>query len=145
MGSAYSRFFGSAVGKSGGTSRARRTNALVSNRFARIFEVAALIAIGLAVLVGGRALLINLLHFRGAVAFGLLILGAVQVAALRRRVALGGYAVALQATRDVAFLATILLALLEVCKPTRWALGATVAAFEFGILCELLARLPARA
>ncbi|MEO6990563.1 MAG: hypothetical protein ABI346_00075 [Candidatus Baltobacteraceae bacterium] len=117
----------------------------MSSRFARIFEGVALVAIAIAVLVGGRSLVLNLLHFRTVVAIGLLILGAVQVAALRRRVAFGGYELAIQATRDVAFLATIVLALLEVCKPTRWALGATIAAFEFGIVCELLARLPARA
>lgn len=135
----------SAASDSGGVRPTRRIGSDVSSRLGRAFELAALIAIAFAVLVGGRSLLLNLLHFRTIAALGLLVIGAVQLAALRRKVAVGGYGIAIQATRDVAFLATIVLALFEVCKPTRWALGATIAAFEFGIVCELLARLPARA
>ena len=47
----------------------------------------------------------------------------------------------MRATRDVAFLAAIAFALVEVLAPARWAIGACISAVLFAIVLELLARL----
>jgi hypothetical protein len=83
----------------------------------------------IAFLLGGRAWIFDIAQFHGISISMLVILGVVVVYAFRRNFLAGGPGVRLNATRDAAFLA----------------LGATVAAVEFGLVVELLSRvLPAR-
>jgi hypothetical protein len=113
----------------------------VPGRFERVLEVTSLVVIAIAILLGGRLLLLNLLQFRAVAALVLLVVFVAQLAALRRRVAVRGYDNGVRATRDVIFLVASLLALIELLSPQRWVVGAAVAAAEFGVVCELLARL----
>ena len=110
-------------------------------RIERVLEVTSLVVIALAILIGGRLLLQNLLQFRTAAAIALAVVFVAQVVAFRRRVATRDYDNGMRVTRDVIFLVANLLALLEIASPQRWVLGATIAAAEFGVVCELLARL----
>jgi len=101
-------------------------------------EIASIVAIAVALLVGGSSILWQLAHLRG---YALVVLGALALAQIfamtrRRRTATGQ----LQVARDIAFLAATLVALTYVTSPARWALGASIAAAEFGLLLELLAR-----
>ena len=65
---------------------------------------------------------------------------------LRRGIASGGQLARLYASRDVAFLASIAGAIAFMLSPARWAFGACIAALEFGLILEIIARLaPGRA
>lgn len=109
-------------------------------RTAGIVETASIVVIGLAVLFYGWALIANLARFPVPAVVALLVVGVLQAGAIRRNLALGGHAARIRATRDVAFVTAIVLALIVVLWPVRWAVGACVAATEFAIVLELLAR-----
>jgi hypothetical protein len=103
-------------------------------------ETISVVLIAAAVLVGGRSLLGSFVQHHVAamlVLSGLLVL---QFLALRRNYAEGGPAVRIRATRDAAFLAAVVLALILVASPQRWSIGATIVALEFGFILDLLAR-----
>jgi hypothetical protein len=103
-------------------------------------ETISVVLIALAVLTGGRYLLGALVLHHVAATLVLVVLLIVQFLALRRNYAQDGSSVHIRATRDVAFLVTILLALALVASPQRWSIGATIAALEFGLVLDLLAR-----
>jgi hypothetical protein len=112
----------------------------VSDRAARAVEIASIVVIGLAVLLAGWPLLENLARYRVPSVALLLVLAGAQAFALRRNAAAGGSASRIRATRDVAFVGAILVALAFVLSPHRWAIGASVSLVEFAIVLELLAR-----
>jgi hypothetical protein len=107
----------------------------------RGLEIASIIVIALAVLLGGSSLLAEIGHFRTPATFALAFLAVVQFAAVRRNALAGGPHAQVRASRDVAFLAAIIAALVFVWSPARWSLGACIAGVEFGLAMELLARL----
>lgn len=110
----------------------------------RLFEAAAIVAIMLALLVGGRAWVYDVAQFHGIAISVLGIIAVVVVYAFRRNYLAGGPLVRLHAARDGAFLAAIAAAIAFVVAPARWSLGATIVALELGLVVELLARcLPA--
>ncbi len=102
-------------------------------------EVVSIVAIAFALLAGGASMLVQIAHLHGAAIVALGAVGIFQTFAMvrRRRAA----AAQLSYARDVAFLAATIAALAFVASPARWSLGAAVAAAEFGLLLELLARL----
>ncbi len=112
----------------------------VSERTGRVVENVSIVVIGLAVLFYGWALVTNLARFPVAAGIALVVVGVLQSGAIRRNLAGGGPAARIRATRDVAFVAAIALALTYVLWPVRWAIGACLAATEFAIALELLAR-----
>lgn len=112
----------------------------MSDRAARAIEGASIILIGLAVLFFGWALLQNLAHFRAASGVALAVVAIAQAFALTRNRGAAAGPARLRSTRDVAFMATALLALTYVLAPQRWAIGACVATLEFAIVIELLTR-----
>jgi hypothetical protein len=97
--------------------------------------------IALAVLIGGRGLLVEIAQFRLAAAIALVLIALAVLRNLGRNLAprtpLGRF----RSTRDVAFVAAIIAALAFVLSPARWSLGASIAALEFALVLELLARL----
>lgn len=103
-------------------------------------ETISVVLIAVAVLVGGRQLLGSLVQHQVAAAIVLVVLLVAQFLALRRNYAAGGPAVRIRATRDVAFLVAVLLALILVASPQRWSIGATIAAVEFGLILDILTR-----
>jgi hypothetical protein len=106
----------------------------------RRLEAVFLIIIGLAILVGGRALVVEIAQFHG---LAISVLGAIAifvVYAFRQNYRAGGPLVRIQASRDTAFLAAIAAAIAFVIAPARWSLGATIVALEVGIAVELLSR-----
>jgi hypothetical protein len=115
----------------------------VSERTASAIEVASIVVIGAALLAFGWTLLENLTRFRLPAALVLAVIGALQVAALRRDLgpAAASRAASLRRTRNVLFLLATLLALTEVLAPQRWAIGACVSAVEFALVLDLLTRL----
>ncbi len=113
----------------------------MGERTGQIVETVSIVVIGLAVLFYGWALMANLARFRVPAIFALLVVLTLQTGAIRRNLAQGGHAARIRSTRrDVAFVAAIVLALIDVLWPVRWAVGACVAATEFAIVLELLAR-----
>jgi hypothetical protein len=112
---------------------------------ARAIEMASVVVIAACVLLFGWALLQNLARLGTPAAIALGVLAVVQIIALRRNAAQGAATGPLRASRDVAFVAAIVLALVEVLTRQRWAIGATIAAVEFGLMLELFAQFaPAR-
>jgi len=95
----------------------------------------------LVLLVGGWAWIADVAQFHGVAISMLVVIGVVIVYAFRRNFLAGGPLVRLYAARDGAFLAAIASANAFVLAPARWSLGATIAAAEFGLVIELLARL----
>jgi hypothetical protein len=112
----------------------------VPERVGRMIEVASLVIIGACILLYGWIVLRNAAHFPLAASIVLIVLGIVQVVALRRNRAAAGAAYPLRATRDVAFIAATFFALLAVNGAPRWTIGSCVATAEFGLLFELLSR-----
>jgi hypothetical protein len=106
----------------------------------RAVEAGFIVIIALAILVGGRNVLVEISRFPIVALFALVALALLELFALRRNVALGGSQARLRVTRDVAFIAAILAAAAFVSAPARWSIGAAIAAVEFGIVLELLAR-----
>ena len=121
----------------------RLTRNLMSPRIARIVETSSVIAIGIAFLFGGRILLVNLSHIPRYALPVLAVLGLLQAAALWRNARAAGPARPLVATRDVAFIAAVLLSIAFVAAPARWSIGAAVVAIELGILLEVFGQLRA--
>jgi len=112
----------------------------VAHPTARVVEAGSLLVIALVVLFGGARLLVAASQFPAAAFLVLALLGILQVVALRRNRARRGPLASLTSARDIAFLAAILTAGAFVLGPARWSLGACVAALEFGLALELLAR-----
>ncbi len=106
----------------------------------RALEVFFVIVIMLAVLVGGRSLLVNAAQFHGVT---ISVLGGIAIFliyAFRRNFLAGGPGARLFATRDAAFLAAIASGIAFVLIPARWSLGSAIVALEIGLAVELLAR-----
>ena len=107
---------------------------------ARALETGSLVLIGVAVMLGGGALLAELSRLRPSAVIGLVVVGVALLAGLTRGLALRGPAARLRVSRDVAFVASVISAIAFVASPARWSLGASIAAFEFGIVLELFGR-----
>ena len=103
----------------------------------RSIEIASLAVMALAVLVGGNSLLVTISQFHGIAISVLGVLGLVVLYAFRQTFREGGPLARIHAARDAAFLAA---AIAFVVIPARWSLGATVVAFEIGIVVEFLTR-----
>ncbi len=104
-------------------------------------ETLSIAVMALALLVGGRALLVQIAGFHGATITVLLAIGVALVLAFRRSFSAGGPLARLASARDAAFLAAIGAAIAFVVAPARWSLGATIVGIEIGLAVELLARL----
>lgn len=113
----------------------------MSPRIARIVELSSAIAIGIAILFGGRILLVNLSHIPHYALPVLAVLGLLQAAALWRNAQIDRPNRPIVATRDVAFIAAVLLSIAFVASPARWSIGAAVVAIELGILFEVFGQL----
>lgn len=110
----------------------------------RLLEAAVIGLIMFAFLVGGRAWVYDVAQFHGLAVAVLALVGLAVIYAFRRNYLAGGPNARLHAARDGAFLAAVAAAIAFVLAPARWSLGATIAAVEFGLAIELLARcLPA--
>ncbi len=107
----------------------------------RVVEAVFIAVIMLAVLIGGRSWLVDIMQFHGVAIAALGIVALVVIYAFRRSYLRGGPLVRLSATRDAAFLAGIGSAIAFVASPARWSLGATIVAIEFALIVELMARL----
>ena len=106
----------------------------------RVLEGAFIAVIMLAVLVGGWWWLVDVAQFHGVAILVLAIVAVVVLFAFRSNYLQGGALARLHATRDAAFLAAIASAIAFVASPARWSHGATVAACEFALVVELMAR-----
>jgi hypothetical protein len=106
----------------------------------RVIEAVFIALIMVAVLIGGRSWLVDIMQFHGVAIAALGIVALVVVYAFRRNYLRGGPLVRLSATRDAAFLAGIGSAIAFVASPARWSLGATIVAIEFALIVELMAR-----
>jgi hypothetical protein len=109
----------------------------------RTIEVAFLAIMALAVLVGGKSLLVQIAAFKGLAVSVLVIIGIFIIYAFRQNYRPSKPEARLAATRDAAFLATIGVAVAFIVGPPSWwrALGgAAVVGFEIGIVVEILAR-----
>jgi hypothetical protein len=106
----------------------------------RTVEAVSIIAIAAAVLVGGRALLVQVAQFHGLALSVLGVLALLVLYAFRQNFRAGGALARIHATRDAAFLAAIAGAAAFVASPARWSLGATIVALEIGCAVELLSR-----
>jgi acyl CoA:acetate/3-ketoacid CoA transferase beta subunit len=115
-------------------------NAESSDVKAATLEAVFLGVMALAVIVGGRFLVVQIALFGGLSVSVLGALAIVLVYAFRRNYLAGGPLARVHATRDAAFLAAIAAAIAFVISPARWSLGATVVALEVAIVVELLSR-----
>jgi len=106
----------------------------------RYIEVAFLAVMAVAVLIGGRSLLVQIAAFKGLAVSVLVIIGILIIYAFRQNYRAGRPGARLAATRDTAFLATIGVSIAFVVSPARWALGAAVVGFEIGLIVEMIAR-----
>jgi hypothetical protein len=112
----------------------------MSDRRAKVVEIAATIVIAVAVLFGGRGLLLALARFP-TVSLGLVAaIVVVQLLALRRSAGDRSERGRLLVTRDITYLAGSLLALIAVAVPQRWSIGACIVAAEFALVLDLFAR-----
>jgi hypothetical protein len=107
----------------------------------RALEATFIGIIAIAILIGGRSLLVEIAQFHAIAFIVLLAIGAALLRNMGRnlapRTSLGRF----RATRDVAFAAALIAALAFVASPARWSLGACVAGLEFALVLELLTRL----
>jgi hypothetical protein len=103
-------------------------------------EILCLAVIAVAVLVGGRSVLVQISHYHAPAAAGLALIGVALSFGLRRELVAGGPMARLRASSAVAFAAAIVSAIAFVLWPARWSLGAAIAALEFGLILELFAR-----
>jgi hypothetical protein len=101
-------------------------------------ELFSVVLIAIAVLVGGRTLLLDIAHQHGPALLVLAMLLFVQFAAMRRNYAQGGSFARVRATRDVAFIAALIFAMAVVLSPQRWSIGSTIVAVEMGLVLETL-------
>ncbi|MGH7747349.1 MAG: hypothetical protein ACREQ5_21715, partial [Candidatus Dormibacteria bacterium] len=107
----------------------------------RIAELAFLIAIVLAVAVGGRGLLVGLAGHAGYAEFLLGVLFLFELSLLRRHTADRSSAGRIALARDLAFVAATCGALAFVLAPAAWSLGTCIAALEVGLVVAVLERL----
>jgi len=107
----------------------------------RFIETASVVLIAIAVILGGRSLLFGIAQHHGLSLVVLAVLLILQTIALRRNRAQGGSLAPLRSTRDIAFIAAIILAALVVASPQRWSIGATIVAVEIGLVLDILGRL----
>ncbi len=107
---------------------------------ARSVEAFFIVVMAVAVLVGGRSLLVQIAQYHATTIAILATIAIALVAAFRRNFTAGGPLVRLQATRDAAFLAAIAAAIAFVASPARWSLGAAVVGVEFGLIVEFFIR-----
>lgn len=107
----------------------------------RALEATFIGIIAIAILIGGRSLLVEIAQFHAIAFIVLLAIGAALLRNLGRNMAprtpLGRF----RATRDIAFAAAVITALAFVFSPARWSMGACIAALEFALVLELLGRL----
>ena len=106
----------------------------------RQIEAAFIALIALAVLVGGRSLLLNLATFHGVAVSALGAIAIFIIYAFRRSFLAGGPLARIHAARDTAFLAAIVGAIAFILWPQRWSLGATIVALEIALIVELMSR-----
>lgn len=108
---------------------------------ADIIEGLALLAIGVAVAVGGHPLLRELHVFEPA-AVVMLGLGVLGLALSIRRVLAGGMSadVRLAITVRAAYFTGVVLAIVAVVTPARWSSGAAIAMIDIAIVFDLFAR-----
>jgi hypothetical protein len=106
----------------------------------RNIEVFFLVVMAIAVLIGGPALLVQLVVFKSLAVVILTIFGVFIIYAFRQSYRANRPGARLAATRDTAFLATIGAAIAFIISPARWSLGAAVVGFEIGIIVEIIAR-----
>ena len=106
----------------------------------RYIEVAFLAIMALAVLVGGKSLLVQIAAFKGLSVSVLVIIGIFIIYAFRQNYRATKPGARIAATRDAAFLATIGVAIVFILSPAKWSLGAAVVGFEIGIIVEMIAR-----
>ena len=107
----------------------------------RKVEIGFIAVMALAVLVGGRALLVQVATFHAVAASALGAIAIFVIYAFRRNYLAGGPLARVHAARDTAFLAAIAGAIAFVIVPQRWSLGATVVALEIALVLELMVRL----
>ena len=110
-------------------------------RVSRNAEIAFIAVMAIVVLVGGRALLVEIASFHGLAASALGAIALFVIYAFRRNYLAGGPLARVHAARDTAFLAAIAAAIAFVLVPQRWSLGATVVALEIALVVELMVRL----
>jgi hypothetical protein len=106
----------------------------------RKIEVALLAIMAVAVLIGGRSLLVQIAGFKGLAVSVLVIIGIFIIYAFRQNYRAGKPGARIAATRDTAFLATIGVSIAFIIHPARWALGAAVVGFEIGLIVEMISR-----
>lgn len=106
----------------------------------RTVEAIFVAVIALAVLFGGRSLLVEIARFGVPAAAVLGALAFAQTFAMRRNFLAGGPLARIRAARDVAFIAATIAAVAFVLAPARWSIGASVAALEIALVVELTAR-----
>lgn len=104
----------------------------------RYVEAGFIALMAVAVLVGGRSLLVQVASFRGVAISVLGVIAIVIVYAFRREFLAGGPLARIHAARDTAFLAAIAAAVAFVAVPQRWSLGATTVALEIALIVELM-------
>ena len=107
----------------------------------RYVETASLGLIAVAGMFGGGALLAELSRFGASAIVALALVGIALLFGLARGLAAGGPTMRLRVSRDIAFVTCVLGAIAFVSSPSRWALGASIAAFEFGMILEFFGRL----
>ena len=106
----------------------------------RTVEAAFIAVIAVAVLFGGRSVLVEIARFGGLAAGVLVALAFIQTLAMRRNFAAGGSLARVRITRDAAFIAATIAAIAFVYAPARWSIGAAIAGLEFALILELTAR-----
>ncbi len=107
----------------------------------RTVEIISIAVIALAILFGGRTVLVQISQYHGAAALGLAAIGLALTFGVRRDIGAGGPTARLAATRTIAFAAAVAAAISFVLWPARWSIGACIAALEFGLILELLGKL----
>lgn len=113
-------------------------------RLGRTVEIAATLAIVLAVGFWGRLMLAGLERHR-SVALLLLALGVVAAIVALRRDYRGPYAtVRVAVTRDIAYLTALILLMWAVLSPARWASGSALAMTEVAIVFDAFTRFVSR-
>jgi hypothetical protein len=113
----------------------------MNEKTGRIVELGASAAIALALLAGGRQLLLQLADFPLAACLLLVGIAASQVAGLRRRMRADTPDARLLVTRDLTFLGAGLLAIVVVLFRARWALGSSLVCAEFALVLDIVGRL----
>ncbi len=107
---------------------------------ARRLEAVFLAVMALAILVGGPSLVFAIAKFKSLAITILVVFAVFIVYAFRQNYRATRPGARLAATRDAAFLASIIAAVFYIQWPARWSIGATVVGLEIGILVEFLSK-----